>query len=191
LSLRLNDRLLLMPANVSTTLQHDDIARRIPHQGRMCLLDRVTAWDSSQISCEASSHRSDSNPLRAHGRLGASCGVEYAAQAMAVHGALIAESQAGAAEAGPGPKIGFLASIRGVTLHVDRLDDQSERLTIHAERMSGDASTILYSFTVHAGPALLLCGRAAVVLNATGLALADRTGTSFDLAAGATMPKTL
>jgi predicted hotdog family 3-hydroxylacyl-ACP dehydratase len=187
----LNDRLLLMPAKVSATLQHGDIARRIPHQGSMCLLDRVTAWDSSQISCEASSHRSSSNPLRAHGRLGASCGVEYAAQAMAVHGALIAESQVSAAEASTGPQIGFLASIRGVTLHVERLDDQSEDLTIHAERMSGDATTILYSFTLHAGPALLLSGRAAVVLNATGLTRPDHTGTTFDLPAGATTSKSL
>ena len=33
------------------------LAARIPHEGRMCLLERVTAWDSRQIHCEASSHR--------------------------------------------------------------------------------------------------------------------------------------
>ena len=149
------------------TLQHEDIARLIPHQGNMCLLDRVTAWNTSQISCEASSHQSDDNPLRAHGRLGASCGIEYAAQAMAVHGALIAEAQA--SEGSHGPQIGYLVSIRGVTLHVEQLDDLRDMLTIHAERMGGDASTILYNFTLHAGAALLLSGRAAVVLNAAGL----------------------
>ncbi len=163
------------------TLQQSDIARRIPHQGSMCLLDRVTAWDSSQISCEASSHRSDSNPLRAYGRLGAACGIEYAAQAMAVHGALIAEAQAGVDKIRHAPKIGYLASIRGLTLHVERLDDLSDVLTIHAERLSGDDSTILYSFSLHAGTALLLSGRAVVVLNAAGLVLPGRTGNSFDL----------
>lgn len=153
------------------TLQAQDIARRIPHQGSMCLLDCVTAWDDNQIRCEASSHRFASNPLRAHGRLGASCGVEYAAQAMAVHGALIAENLAGNGEACQAPKVGYLASIRGLTLHVERLDDQIGALTIHAERLSGDDNTILYSFSLHAGLTLLLAGRAVVVLNSAGLML--------------------
>ena len=68
------------------------IAARIPHQGSMCLLDAVLAWDSGQIHCRASSHRQPDNPLRAAARLGAACGIEYAAQAMAVHGALLAPS---------------------------------------------------------------------------------------------------
>ncbi|MEO7400204.1 MAG: 3-hydroxylacyl-ACP dehydratase [Polaromonas sp.] len=157
--------------NAPSTLQREEIACRIPHQGSMCLLDRVTAWDEKQISCEASSHRAASNPLRSHGRLGAACGVEYAAQAMAVHGALIAE--AGPLGAGGGssvPKVGYLASIRGLTLHVERLDDIDDDLLIHAERLSGDGSTILYSFSLQAGPALLLSGRAVVILDAAALA---------------------
>lgn len=152
------------------SLGHDGIARRIPHQGSMCLLERVTAWDNSQISCEATSHRATGNPLRAYGRLGAACGIEYAAQAMAVHGALISEAAAGTQEnhkaddnAAP---FGYLVSVRGVTLHVERLDDIDLALTIHAERTSGDAGSILYGFTVHAGPALLLSGRAVVMLDA-------------------------
>lgn len=181
----------LKPPSPPSTLQHDGIARRIPHQGSMCLLDRVTTWDSSQINCEASSHRADSNPLRAYGRLGASCGIEYAAQAMAVHGALIAEAQASADKTRHGPKIGYLASVRGVTLHVERLDDLSERLTIDAERLSGDDSTILYSFSLHAGPTLLLSGRAVVVLNAAGLVLPARTGNSLALPPGTSAPQTL
>ncbi len=163
-----------------STLQHADIARRIPHQGSMCLLERVSAWDTQQIRCEASSHRDSNNPLRAHGQLGAACGIEYAAQAMAVHGALLAESGAGAAS--QGPTLGYLASVRGVTLHVDRLDDLSDALSIHAERLSGDSTTILYRFTVHAGRRLLLSGRAAVILDAQGLALPQ---------AGTTIPRDL
>lgn len=153
------------------TLQHADIARRIPHQGRMCLLERVSAWDTQQIRCQASSHRDSDNPLRAHGRLGAACGIEYSAQAMAVHGALLAESEANAGAARQGPTLGYLASVRGLTLYVDRLDDVSDALSIHAERLSGDSTTVLYSFTIHAGRRLLLSGRAAVILDAQGLAL--------------------
>lgn len=154
-----------------STLQREEIACRIPHQGSMCLLDRVTAWDDNQISCEASSHRAASNPLRAHGRLGAACGIEYAAQAMAVHGALIAEAGPPDTGAGsPAPKVGYLASIRGLTLHVERLDDIHDDLLIHAERLSGDGSTVLYSFSLQAGPVLLISGRAVVILDAAALA---------------------
>ena len=147
---------------VPATLQHADIARRIPHQGRMCLLECVSAWDTQQIRCEAGSHRDSNNPLRA------ACGIEYAAQAMAVHGALLAEASADAAR--QGPAMGYLVSVRGVTLHVDRLDELSDVLRIHAERLSGDSSTVIYNFTLHAGPRLLLAGRAAVVLDAQALA---------------------
>lgn len=163
----------LMPKACSAplSLEHGEIARRIPHQGSMCLLERVTAWDSSEISCEATSHRDPGNPLRAYGRLGAACGIEYAAQSMAVHGALISETAAGTrndhSPAGDAAPFGYLVSVRGVTLHVGRLDDIDLALTIHAERTSGDAGSILYGFTVHAGPALLLSGRAVVMLDAS------------------------
>lgn len=133
------------------------IAARIPHQGSMCLLDAVLAWDSGQIYCRASSHRQPDNPLRAAARLGAACGIEYAAQAMAVHGALLAPE-------GAPPRPGYLASVRSVQLAVDRLDDLAQDLDIVAERLSGDEHNILYHFRVeHAGD-LLLSGRAAVML---------------------------
>jgi|SRR6185312_14674700 predicted hotdog family 3-hydroxylacyl-ACP dehydratase len=147
-------------------LQHGDIARRIPHQGLMCLLDAVTAWDDSRIMCRTGRHRASDNPLRAQGRLGAACGVEFAAQAMAVHGALLAEREHGGAAA---PRVGYLASVRKVDLHVQRLDTIAGDLIVTAERLLGDANHILYHFRIEAGPQLLLEGRAAVVLDAAAL----------------------
>jgi predicted hotdog family 3-hydroxylacyl-ACP dehydratase len=140
-------------------LNREAIAARIPHQGRMCLLDAVQAWSAERITCTAVSHRDPENPLRANGRLGAASGIEYAAQAMAVHGALLAP------EGGP-PRQGYLASVRGVTMHVPRLDDLPGELLVQAERLSGDELRILYGFSVsHAGRCLLE-GRAAVLLDA-------------------------
>ena len=133
------------------------IAARIPHQGSMCLLDAVLAWDSGQIHCRASSHRQPDNPLHAAERLGAACGIEYAAQAMAVHGALLAPE-------GAPPRPGYLASVRSVQLAVDRLDDLAQDLDIVAERLSGDEHNILYHFRVEHAGNLLLSGRAAVML---------------------------
>ena len=73
-------------------LNHAAIAARIPHQGSMCLLDTVVDWSDTSISCSAISHRDPANPLRAEARLGAANGIEYAAQAMAVHGRLLAQA---------------------------------------------------------------------------------------------------
>jgi predicted hotdog family 3-hydroxylacyl-ACP dehydratase len=97
--------------------------------------------------------------LRAHGRLAAACGIEYAAQAMAVHGALLA-SGAGA------PRPGMLASLRGVTLHVGRLDDIAADLIVEAARFSGDGNNVIYDFSLRANGRILLEGRAAVILDA-------------------------
>jgi predicted hotdog family 3-hydroxylacyl-ACP dehydratase len=150
-------------------LERDAIAQRIPHQGRMCLLDRVLQWDAESIRCEATSHSLPDHPLRAHGRLGAACGVEYAAQAMAVHGALLAERSCAnvGTDAPPAPRAGYLAGVRGVTLHVERLDTIAEPLTIDAQRMTGDDNTVIYGFSVKAGAQVLVSGRAVVVLDAT------------------------
>ena len=140
-------------------LDHAWLLAHIPHQGSMCLLDRIDSWDSHHIRCSASSHRAPDNPLRAHGRLGAACGIEYAAQAMAAHGALLAAADSP-------PRAGYLASVRGVELRVARLDDVAADLRVEAERVSGDDNTILYGFSVFAGHELLLSGRAIVVLDA-------------------------
>ena len=68
------------------------IERHIPHKGSMCLLDGVTQWSEAEIVCHATSHRDPGNPLRSVDRdvngLGITAGIEYAAQAMAVHGAI-------------------------------------------------------------------------------------------------------
>jgi len=148
-----------MPLDRAWLLAH------IPHQGAMCLLDRIDAWDDRRIRASASRHRAPDNPLRAHGRLGAACGIEYAAQAMAAHGALLAAADAA-------PRAGYLASVREVELHVARLDTLAADLRVEAERLSGDDATILYGFSVFAGESLLLNGRAIVILDAAALAAA-------------------
>jgi predicted hotdog family 3-hydroxylacyl-ACP dehydratase len=143
-------------------LDHAAIAARIPHQGAMCLLDSVVDWSETAIACRAISHTTATNPLRAAGRLGAANGIEYAAQAMAIHGALLAS-------ASDQPRQGYLTSVRSVQLHVARLDDLPGALDVHAERLSGDSNNILYQFSLsHAGRCLLE-GRAAVVLDAAAL----------------------
>lgn len=140
-----------------TRLDRPWIESHIPHQGRMCLLDEVLSWDAVRISCRAMSHRFSDNPLRAHGRLGAACGVEYAAQAMAVHGAVMAQTS------GTPARAGLLTSVRNLILRVTRLDDLDTALIASAERVAGDEGSTLYEFTVSSAGRELLSGRAGIV----------------------------
>ena len=140
-------------------LSHDWIAARIPHSGDMCLLHSVKAWSASHIHCDANSHRQLNNPLRLQNQLSSVCGVEYAAQAMAVHGALIAPTD------NTNPRVGYLVSIRNTQIEVPRLDDIQFDLQIHAQCLSASEHNLMYEFKIMADQHLLLSGRAAVVLN--------------------------
>lgn len=142
------------------TLNHDWIKRHIPHQGEMCLLDHVQEWTTERIHCIASSHRHLTNPLRMYNRLGAACGIEYAAQAMAVHGALLVTDERT-------PQQGYLTGLREVMLFTDRLDTVVADLNIIVTRLAGDTEIILYHFTVSQSDELLLTGRATVMLDAS------------------------
>jgi len=140
------------------------IADHVPHQGTMCLLDVVDAWDAQHIQCHTSTHRCRDNPLRAFGRLGAACGVEYAAQAMALHGRLLAPGSS--VSANPG----YLVSARNTQLHVSRLDDIAADLKVTATFIARSQNTVLYEFAVGAAGSFLLSGRATIVIDSSGVA---------------------
>jgi predicted hotdog family 3-hydroxylacyl-ACP dehydratase len=144
-------------------MNHDAICARLPHAGAMCLLDRLETWDAESISCLASSHRATDNPLRVAGRLHAVCGVEYAAQAMALHGSLLATPDAP-------PAMGYLASVRDLKLDIEELGQVTDDLRIAAHRLSGDASGFIYEFEIRGGDRRLLAGRVAAKLVAAGAA---------------------
>ena len=135
-----------------------EIAGLIPHSGAMCLLDGVIQWDADRILCMSRSHRAVDNPLRADGRLPAVCGVEYAAQAMAVHGAL-------AGKIGGRLRAGYLASLRDVECRRDRLDDLEGDLVVEAEQVAGDGEHVIYRFRLRVGEVEVLSGQALVVLD--------------------------
>jgi predicted hotdog family 3-hydroxylacyl-ACP dehydratase len=139
---------------------HAWIAARIPHKGNMCLLDAVLQWDTENIVCRATSHTDTNHPLRAEGSLGVANGIEYAAQAMAVHGALLAGSESA-------PAAGYLTSVRDVQWQAPRLDNLAPELRVQAQRLSGDHNTILYRFQLEAGGRAVLSGRASVMLDAS------------------------
>ncbi len=134
----------------------------------MCLLDHVALWDQERLVAIADSHLQLDNPLRAHDRLGAANGIEYAAQAMAVHSALLATSQQGMQDMAR-PSAGFLASVRNTVLHVSRLDDIAEALQIEVTCTHSEPNCILYQFAVLGRDSKkpLLEGRATIIIDAS------------------------
>ncbi|MGQ0809837.1 MAG: hypothetical protein ACT4OO_01245 [Nitrospiraceae bacterium] len=135
-----------------------EICRMIPHGGAMCLLDTVEQWDETQIVCRAGSHRDQSNPLRRDNQLEAICGLEYAAQAMAVHVEIINENTSERAARG------YIGAVREVVFARDRLDDIHTDLTICASRLFGDASSFMYTFRLSAEQVEVMHGRASLFL---------------------------
>ena len=139
------------------TIDRAWIQRHIPHQGSMCLLEAVKHWNDTEIQCSAHSHEALDNPLRnAHG-LPISAGIEYAAQAMAVHGALLAPVD-------QRPQVGYLTSVRNVQWWASRLDDVGPEITVQASRLSGNEVSLLYDFSILCHDRLLLRGRASVMV---------------------------
>ena len=135
------------------------IAALIPHAGAMCLLDEVTRWDDAGVSALARTHRDAANPLRIAGRLPAWSAIEYAVQAMAVHGAL-----AGAVEGRP--RAGFLVSLRNVECLEANVDGLEGDLAVEARRIAGDDERVMYAFSLAVGEREVLRGNATVILDA-------------------------
>ena len=134
-----------------------EICARLPHAEAMCLLDGVLSWDATRIACTAGTHRAADNPLRRDGRLHTICGIEYAAQAMALHTAL---AGGGHSEA----QIGYLASVRDIRCQIVFLDAIEGDLLVEAEQLTGEGARAIYRFALRSAQRELLSGRAAVVL---------------------------
>lgn len=135
------------------------LATLIPHQGSMCLLERVITWNEQHIQLETASHRCADNPLRTAGRLRAIHLCEYGAQAMAVHGALRAQASGGRAPPG------MLVSLRNVSLACEFIDQLPGVLQVMASCLQAGDGSQQYDFKVLHADEVLAEGRAAVVLS--------------------------
>jgi predicted hotdog family 3-hydroxylacyl-ACP dehydratase len=143
---------MLMPA----------IETLLPHAGRMRLIDRVVSYDEQSIVCESDSHRAADHPLAEAGVLSIICGLEYGAQAMAIHGALLASNGPPAAPA----RHGFLVAASDLQWAVERLDRCEAPLVIQAVSEFRSANQVAYRFAITASSTAVLQGRASVLLGA-------------------------
>ena len=144
-------------------LNQKEIEALIPHSGAMSLLNEVLKWDEDRIICLANSHRSKHNPLRNENALSSVCGVEYAAQSIAVHGAL------SKGDPDEEPRPGYLASIKNLDLLVSSLDDIESDLVIEAELLMRDKEFLVYQFRVLSEDLNLLSGRAIISIKGNSI----------------------
>jgi len=129
------------------------ISELLPHSGAMVLLDAVETWDAESIHCSSWSHLRLNNPLRRRRVLGAAAVIEYAAQAMALHGALLEGEVA---------RPGMVAAARGVRMRVPRLDGIFSELAIHARLLTRNRNGARYAFEVAACGSILGAGEVTV-----------------------------
>lgn len=147
-----------------------DIEALIPHKGSMCVWGEVLEWDATSIRLRAFNHIDLAHPLRSNNRLRAVHLCEYGAQAMAVHGGLRASETGGAA------KQGMLVALRGVQLHVARIDDLAGAIECEAQVLIESDASQQYAFRITHGQTLLAEGRAAVMLQAAMPGRSDESG---------------
>lgn len=92
-------------------MQRQEIAALMPHQGDMMLLDRLVSRTPDEIVCLGWTPGDDAHPLRemdedGRARIPASAALEYAAQAIALHGVLKGRGENVA------PKSAFIAGLQ-------------------------------------------------------------------------------
>jgi predicted hotdog family 3-hydroxylacyl-ACP dehydratase len=126
------------PADASAVATVDALYDRLPHAGAMRLLEQVLAWDRHAIRCATASHRARGNPLRRDRRLSTVHGIEYGAQAAAIHGVL-----SSVLDRGP---VLLLAAVRDLELPVPRLDTLPAPLVISARLEARVGANAVYRF---------------------------------------------
>ena len=136
----------------------------LPHTGRMRLIDRLVAYDEERIVCESDSHSADDHPLAENGVLSIVCGLEYGAQAMAIHGALLAGAAPRESAASGKVRHGYLVAASDLHWKVERLDRCIGPLIIEAISEFRSGNQVAYRFELRADQRPVLTGRASVLL---------------------------
>jgi predicted hotdog family 3-hydroxylacyl-ACP dehydratase len=141
----------------------DEIYARIPHAGAMRLLDAVLSWDEKSIHCSATSHADRQNPLGDRGVLRNVHALEYAAQAIAVHGSLLLSDDPSSSAAAL--KLVYVGTFRDVDMKSPTLEPgEGAPLDIRAELYAAVRGAWSYGFKVTSRGATMVRGQATVVV---------------------------
>lgn len=139
-------------------IAREEVLTLVPHARRMCLIDSVLAYDRTRIECSADRHRDLDHPLRRGAALSALHLIEYGAQAMAIHGALLARDQ------GQRALPGMLVAVRDFETTVASLDQLPGPLEISALAQLMRPDGLIYGFEVVHRSETIARGRTSVRL---------------------------
>jgi len=146
-----------MKSILDSTLNHQEIEKKLPHAGKMCLLHEVISADINSLKALAISHQDTDNPLRIKGKIAIVNGIEYAAQAMAVHGTLLSEQS-------DSPRSGYIATVRNIELKVPFFPENNSPLIIEVKQLMSDNNGFTYQFFISCEQEALISGKITVFL---------------------------
>lgn len=132
----------------------------IPHEGGMCLLDSVESWSEEQIICASSTHHKKDNPLTDGKRLDCVNAIEYGAQAVAIHGGLLAKQKNGEI-----PRSGFLVQVKALEFVDCDLSALPGALNILARKLHFEKSSMLYTINIKHNHHQLMQGRIMIFIS--------------------------
>lgn len=124
----------------NSVITRSAIAKLLPHSGSMCLLESVTEYDATRIACTVRDHHDHAHPLRHDGHLPITAGIEYAAQAMALHAILTRQNSA------VSNTTAMLVQLSDVRWSCDALDQHIAPLVIRAEQTNALGNSANYHF---------------------------------------------
>jgi len=130
---------------------HEAAFERMPHRGRMRLIEEILSVDAGRIACRARDHRAEDYPLRLGGRLMTVALVELGAQAAAAHASLHAAGSA---------HTGLLLALNNLAIHQPECGNVTGPFGIEAELVEALGAAARYRFRVEGDGETLLEGEA-------------------------------
>ncbi len=144
-----------------------EICQLLPHTGNMCLIDHLLSWDNTQLIAQTESHLKQDNPLRQGNTINSIIGIEYAAQTMALHTALLFQKQE-TQEQEAQKNSGYLATIRNIQINAEKLNislsDIAQPLIISVYLLMSDTQGYCYKFNISTNDVTLLSGQLTIFL---------------------------
>ncbi len=152
-------------------MNSEEVERVLPHADRMVLVDRVITMDASTIHCRGKNPTDPRHPLREGAILPIVAGIEYAAQAAALHAIVTDQAR--------GPARGQLVILQDVSWTTDRLDVSTE-IDIHAEEIARVANGLHYRFVLSSTECELISGRLMIAITPLESGNDPQEGPSLD-----------
>ena len=143
---------------INYPIDQQAIGKILPHAGSMILLEQITSASADTLYASTQSHLDKSNPLLLNKQLNSINGIEYAAQAMAIHAHLIADTTQ------KQPQSGYLATVRNTTIDHPYLSQSKSELIIKVIRIMADQKGFSYNFQIYDNEQSYISGRITIIL---------------------------